>query len=82
VTRKDIFNLTNKYFQENETDWTHCIGTSMDRARSMTKNYIGFLAEKKNCGTQQKESDKLNCDKFKLQTIAGIPLHLLYNCCH
>uniref|UniRef100_A0A8C0IJU4 DUF4371 domain-containing protein n=1 Tax=Chelonoidis abingdonii TaxID=106734 RepID=A0A8C0IJU4_CHEAB len=47
TTGEDIFNLTNAYFQEKETDWSRCLGICTDGATSMTGKYTGFVAQTK-----------------------------------
>jgi hypothetical protein len=51
TTGEDIFNLTNAYFAENETDWSRSIGICTDGATSMTGKHAGFVARTKEVAT-------------------------------
>lgn len=51
TTGKDIFDVVNKYFTDNNIKWQSCISICSDGAASMTGSIKGFttLAKKENC---------------------------------
>jgi hypothetical protein len=42
VTGEDIFNMTNKYLQKNEINWSCCTGMFINGAKSMAVNLEMF----------------------------------------
>lgn len=43
-TTEDIFNVMNKFMQENNIDWNRCVGISTDGAKSMAGINKGLVA--------------------------------------
>ncbi|KAL1488389.1 hypothetical protein ABEB36_014863 [Hypothenemus hampei] len=48
TTGEDIFNVMNKFMQENKIDWNKCVGISTDGAKSMVGSNKGLVARIKN----------------------------------
>lgn len=48
TTGEDIFNVMNKFMQENKIDWNRCVGISTDGAKSMVGINKGLVARIQN----------------------------------